>query len=210
MKACVDAHHLGRKLKALGYDARLMPAKYVRPYSKGQKTDFPDAQAIAEAVQHPTMKFVATKTVEQLDLQALHRVREGLVSPAHRHNQSDPRLPAGLVRRFRKAMRRSRSVNQNSHLVLNMSPCYGASASSIASMGRFRSPGPVLRRHLGCLEQYHDRPWRKKAMECSDFRLMGLRNRACIGRRHFRRHALAEVIMPKRKKTAARKPDRKS
>jgi transposase len=57
-----------------------MPAKYVRPYSKGQKNDFRDAEAITEAVQRPTMKFVATKTAEQLDLQALHRVRERLVS----------------------------------------------------------------------------------------------------------------------------------
>jgi transposase len=61
-------------------DARLMPAKYVRPYSKGQKNDFRDAEAIAEAVQRPTMKFVATKTAEQLNLQALRRVRERLVS----------------------------------------------------------------------------------------------------------------------------------
>jgi transposase len=79
MEACVGAHHLSRKLKALGHDARLMPAKYVRPYSKGQKNDFRDAEAIAEAVQRPTMKFVATKTADQLDLQALHRVRERLV-----------------------------------------------------------------------------------------------------------------------------------
>jgi transposase len=80
MEACVGAHHLSRKLKALGHDARLMPAKYVRPYSKGQKNNFRDAEAIAEAVQRPTMKFVATKTADQLDLQALHRVRERLVS----------------------------------------------------------------------------------------------------------------------------------
>jgi len=53
-----------------------MPAKYVRPYSKGPKNDFRDA----EAVQRPTMKFVTTKTAEQLNLQALHRVRERLVS----------------------------------------------------------------------------------------------------------------------------------
>ena len=79
MEACVGAHHLSRKLQALGHDARLMPAKYVRPYSKGQKNDFRDAEAIAEAVQRPTMKFVATKTADQLDLQALHRVRERLV-----------------------------------------------------------------------------------------------------------------------------------
>ena len=57
-----------------------MPARYVRPYSKGQKNDFRDAEAIAEAVQRPTMKFVVTKTADQLDLQALHRVRERLVS----------------------------------------------------------------------------------------------------------------------------------
>jgi len=80
MEACVGAHHLSRRLKALGHDARLMPAKYVRPYSKGQKNDFRDAEAIAEAVQRPTMKFVATKTADQLDLQAMHRVRERLVS----------------------------------------------------------------------------------------------------------------------------------
>ena len=80
MEACVGAHHLSRKLKAFGHDARLMPAKYVRPYSKGQKNDFRDAETIAEAVQRPTMKCVATKTAEQLDLQALHRVRERLVS----------------------------------------------------------------------------------------------------------------------------------
>src|SRR5215475_10000457 len=80
MEACVGAHHLSRKLRTLGHDARLMPAKYVRPYSKGQKNDFRDAEAITEAVQRPTMKFVATKSADQLDLQALHRVRERLVS----------------------------------------------------------------------------------------------------------------------------------
>src|SRR5262249_11360357 len=69
MEACVGAHHLSRRLMALGHDARLMPAKYVRPYSKGQKDDFRDAEAIAEAVQRPTMKFVTTKTADHLDLQ---------------------------------------------------------------------------------------------------------------------------------------------
>jgi transposase len=73
MEACVGAHQLSRKLRMLGHDARLMLAKYVRPYSKGQKNDFRDAEAIS-------MKFVATKIAEQLDLQALHRVRERLVS----------------------------------------------------------------------------------------------------------------------------------
>ena len=66
----------------LGHDARLMPAKYVRPYSKGQKNDFRDAEAIAEAVQRPTMKFVATKTAEQLDLPAPMRPTSTGVRPA--------------------------------------------------------------------------------------------------------------------------------
>ena len=66
MEACTGAHHLSRKLQALGHDARLMPAKYVRPYCKGDKNDYRDAEAIAEAVQRPTMKFVATKTADQL------------------------------------------------------------------------------------------------------------------------------------------------
>src|ERR1700704_3233159 len=73
MEACVGAHHLSRRLKALGHDARLMPAKYVRPYAKGQKNDFNDAEAIAEAVQRPAMKFVATKTADQLPLTAVSR-----------------------------------------------------------------------------------------------------------------------------------------
>src|SRR5436853_6734388 len=80
MEPCVGAHHLSRKLQGLGHDARLMPAKYVRSLSKGQKNDFRDAEAIAEAVQRPTMRFVATKSSEQLDLQALHRVRERSVN----------------------------------------------------------------------------------------------------------------------------------
>ena len=57
------------QVQRLGHDARPMPARYVRPYSKGQKNDFRDAEAIAGAVQRPTMKFVATNTADQLDLQ---------------------------------------------------------------------------------------------------------------------------------------------
>src|SRR6202000_469473 len=59
-------------------DVRLLPAQFVKPYVKSQKNDYRDAEAIAEAVQRPTMRFVAIKTEDQLDLQALHRVRERL------------------------------------------------------------------------------------------------------------------------------------
>ncbi len=79
MEACVGSHHLSRRLQALGHDVRIMPALYVKPFLKGQKNDFRDAEAIAEAVQRPTMRFVQTKTLEQLDLQALHRLRTRLV-----------------------------------------------------------------------------------------------------------------------------------
>src|SRR5271170_7745309 len=57
MEAFVGAHHLSRKLQSLGHDARLMPARYLRAYLKGQKNDFRDGEAIAEAVQRPTMKI---------------------------------------------------------------------------------------------------------------------------------------------------------
>jgi transposase len=79
MEACVGAHHLSRRLRALGHDTRMMPAHYVKPFLKGQKNDFRDAEAIGEAVQRPTMRFVPTKSAEHLDLQALHRVRSRLV-----------------------------------------------------------------------------------------------------------------------------------
>ena len=76
MEACSGAHFLGRALQAQGHDVRLMPAQYVKPYVKTNKSDYIDAEAIAEAVQRPTMRFVPIKTESQLDLQAVHRVRE--------------------------------------------------------------------------------------------------------------------------------------
>lgn len=80
MEACCGAHHIGRACVAHGHDVRLMPPQYVRPFVKAQKNDYLDAEAIAEAVQRPTMRFVPLKTVDQLDLQAVHRVRDRLVA----------------------------------------------------------------------------------------------------------------------------------
>jgi transposase len=57
-----------------------MPAQFVKPYVKTNKSDYIDAEAVAEAVQRPTMRFVPIKTEEQLDLQAVHRVRERWVT----------------------------------------------------------------------------------------------------------------------------------
>lgn len=79
MEAGAGAHHIARRLIELGHDVRLMPAQYVKPFLKGHKNDYRDAEAINEAVQRPTMSFVAVKSAEQCDLQALHRVRSRLV-----------------------------------------------------------------------------------------------------------------------------------
>jgi transposase len=80
MEACAGAHYIARALRAQGHDARLMPAQYVKPHVKTNKNDYLDAEAIAEAVQRPTMRFVPIKDDEQLDLQALHRVRDRWVA----------------------------------------------------------------------------------------------------------------------------------
>src|SRR6266699_2396773 len=76
MESCSGSHFLGRALREQGHQVRLIPAQYVKPYVKTNKSDFLDAEAIAEAVARPTMRFVPIKTDEQLDLQSLHRVRE--------------------------------------------------------------------------------------------------------------------------------------
>src|SRR5713226_4646861 len=100
-----------------------MPAKYVRPYSRGQKNDFRDAEAIAEAVQRPTLKFVATKTVEQLDLQALHRVRERLVSQR-----------TGIVNQIRAfLLERGIAVRQGPRFVRTALPRILAAPSDVVS-----------------------------------------------------------------------------
>jgi transposase len=76
MEACSGAHFLRRALREQGHEVRLLPAPYVKPYGQTNKSDFLDAEAIAEAVPRPRMRFVPIKTEEQLDRQALHRVRE--------------------------------------------------------------------------------------------------------------------------------------
>jgi len=80
MEACCGAHHLARILITQGHDVRLIPPQYVRPFVKSQKNDMLDAEAIGEALQRPTMRFAPIKTVSQLDVQALHRVRTRLIA----------------------------------------------------------------------------------------------------------------------------------
>jgi transposase len=76
MEACASSHYWGRELSALGHRVKLMSPQYVKPYVRGNKNDYNDALAIAEAVTRPEMRFVGVKTPEQQDIQALHRLRE--------------------------------------------------------------------------------------------------------------------------------------
>ena len=80
MEACAGSHFWARELTRLGHTVRLMPPQYVKAYVKRQKNDRADAEAICEAVQRPSMRFVAVKTEEQQSTLAIHRVRETLVS----------------------------------------------------------------------------------------------------------------------------------
>jgi transposase len=80
MEACLSAHFVSRALHQLGHEPRIIPAIYVKPFLKGQKNDYNDAEAIAEATLRPNLRTVREKTQDQLDLQACHRVRSRLIS----------------------------------------------------------------------------------------------------------------------------------
>jgi transposase len=79
LEACGGAHHWARLLQSKGYRVKLIAPQFVKPYVKTNKTDANDAEAICEAMSRPSMRFVAVKSVEQQDLQAVHRVRSSLI-----------------------------------------------------------------------------------------------------------------------------------
>jgi len=78
MEACGGAHHWARQLQGQGFKVRLVAPQFVKPYVKSNKNDANDAEAICEAMSRPKMRFVAVKTVEQQDIQAVHRIRAEL------------------------------------------------------------------------------------------------------------------------------------
>ena len=80
MEACLRANFVSRTLRKMGFEPWIIPAIYVKPFIKGQKNDYNDAEAIAEAALRPNLPIVPEKSQDQLDLQALHRVRSRLVS----------------------------------------------------------------------------------------------------------------------------------
>ena len=79
MESCGGAHHWARELQARGFTVKLIAPQFVAPYVKSNKNDANDAEAICEAMARPSMRFVAVKTIEQQDVQAVHRIRSGLI-----------------------------------------------------------------------------------------------------------------------------------
>lgn len=79
MEACGGAHHVARTFMAKGYHVKLIAPKFVKPFVKSNKNDANDAEAITEATRRPNMRFVGVKSVEQQDIQAIHRTREGFI-----------------------------------------------------------------------------------------------------------------------------------
>lgn len=75
MEACATAHHWAREIQKLGHEVKLIHPKFVSPYRKSSKNDFNDAEAIGEAMSRANMRFVEVKTLEQQDMQTLHRIR---------------------------------------------------------------------------------------------------------------------------------------
>ena len=101
MEACLSAHFVSRALRQLGHFPRIIPAIYVKPFVKGQKNDYNDAEAIAEASLRPNLRTVREKTQDELDLQACHRVRTRLVS-----------RPTATINQIRDLPHRTRHCDQ--------------------------------------------------------------------------------------------------
>jgi len=78
-EACGGAHWLGRKCQAMGHKVKLIPPQYVKPFVKGNKNDFIDAEAISEAATRPNMRFVSIKSEEAQVISAIYRIRQGYI-----------------------------------------------------------------------------------------------------------------------------------
>lgn len=116
MEACLSAHFVSRTLRTLGFEPRIIPAIYVKPFIKGQKNDYNDAEAIAEAALRPNLPTVSEKSQDQLDLQALHRVRSRLVS---RRTATINQIRAFLIEQGITVRRGLRALNNSFDAILD-------------------------------------------------------------------------------------------
>ncbi len=80
IEACTGAFYWQRRFEEHGHTVKVIAPQYVRPFGRGQKNDSNDAEAICTAVQQPNMRFVPNKSVEQQDIQAIHRARQRLIN----------------------------------------------------------------------------------------------------------------------------------
>lgn len=80
MEACSGANHWYRKFTSFGHTVKLISPQFVKPFVKGNKTDRNDSFAICEAASRPTMRFVTPKSIDQEDIQAVHRIRSRLIA----------------------------------------------------------------------------------------------------------------------------------
>ena len=115
MEACLSAHFISRTLRKMGFEPRIIPAIYVKPFIKGQKNDYNDAEAIAEAALRPNLPTVSEKSQDQLDLQALHRVRSRLVS---RRTATINQIRAFLIEQGITVRRGLRTLNNSFDAIL--------------------------------------------------------------------------------------------
>jgi transposase len=106
MEACASSHHWARALQARGFRVKLIPPQFVKPYIMSMKNDVNDAEAICEAMSRPQMRFVSVKTMEQQDIQAIHRAREMLLS----HRQAKANQIRGLVAEYGLVAPKKRSA----------------------------------------------------------------------------------------------------
>lgn len=119
MEVCASAHHWGRAIGDLGFDIRLIPPAYVKPFVRRQKNDMPDAEAIAEAASRPTMRFVAVKSEEIRDGRAHfsyknHRSPEDWEVVLHDHHSAYIEWgPMNATRRNSRGMRFARPVGRS-------------------------------------------------------------------------------------------------
>ena len=126
MEACGGAHYGARQLRHQGHEVTLMAPQFVKPYVKAHKNDMRDAEAIAEAVTRPTMRFVPSKDVAQQDSQALHRVRErrigartALINAVHGWMQEYGIVMPKGVAKFRQAVMKKLEAEKDKRTALS-------------------------------------------------------------------------------------------
>jgi len=142
MEACATSHHWGRELEKLGHEVRLMPPRYVKPYVKRNKNDAADAEAICEAVQRPTMRFVPIKTPEQQSVLMIHRTRHLFVRQrtslinAMRAHMAEFGIVAGIGRNGVEKLLELISKGEDERLPLVARECLMALAAQLELVKR--------------------------------------------------------------------------